>query len=173
MLVVEGPDGSGKTTLVKQLSEMYKLIPVKRDMESEVSAYQWMIDELQTWQINSPIKIYDRFPLIGERIHGPILRQQMELAFYDREAMKLLLMRVVLDGLIIYCRPTLGHILANTVDESPQIVANLRRIVHAYDRLFRRIPHVKFSYHIHSLGILDEPIRTHLSRWKANEMENR
>lgn len=170
MIIVEGPDGSGKTTLVRQLAERYDLLPVKRIMGTDVTAYQWMIDELQTWVPGEPVKIYDRFPLIGERIHGPILRGGMEQAFREREAMRLLLLRVALDGLIIYCRPPLGHILGNTVDEPPEIVENLRRIVDSYNRLFRRIPHIRYNYARDSREILDEPIRNHLTGWITNEM---
>lgn len=168
MIMVEGPDGAGKTTLVNQLVEKYDFLPVKRDMTSGVSAYQWMIDELQTWEKGKIIRIYDRFPLIGEKIHGPILRGKMEPAFNERESMKLLLMRVTLDSLIIYCRPPLGNILANSLEESEEIVGNIRQIVKAYDRLFQKIPCIRFSYPKDSIGILDQSIREHIGRWKSD-----
>lgn len=84
MIVLEGPDGAGKTTLAHQLCERYDWVyhhegPPPTDVSalehygSTVERYRWMI-------ANKEIKgvVFDRLAL-GERVYGPLFRKKDRL----------------------------------------------------------------------------------------------
>jgi hypothetical protein len=119
MIVVEGPDGAGKTTLINQLVELTGLPVAPRVVSKEAKAMvdlvQWVADNLDAgWQPT----IFDRHRLISEPIYGPIFREQpMEgfsnpLWFLDR-----LRSFYELEPLIIYCLPPLSTIYANIMTD--------------------------------------------------------
>lgn len=117
MLIVEGPDGAGKTTLVERLSkdlEMY-VMPrvVSKDAEPMTDLVQWVHDD-----VTSGLKraLYDRHRLISEPIYGPVLRGRMEPGFdnirwlrdYQRKFREL-------EPFVIFCLPPIASVL-NVVD---------------------------------------------------------
>jgi hypothetical protein len=83
MIVVEGPDGGGKTTLIRYLTVAFRIPVAPRVVSKEAEA---LID-LKVWveQDNEmcPELIYDRHRLISEPIYGPILRHRTEPGFDD------------------------------------------------------------------------------------------
>src|SRR5690554_3611457 len=85
IIIVEGMDGTGKTTLVQQLAHLlevkprkyvgslgpsddYRLVLVNRTI-SEITEL-----EIASAEGRSIKRLYDRFPLISEAIYGPVLR---------------------------------------------------------------------------------------------------
>lgn len=79
-VIVEGPDGSGKTTLVKELvSYGYQLRPRHVQSSGEtVDLCGYMADETAYWSNDVPQTtwLYDRFPVFGELIYGPAMRDR-------------------------------------------------------------------------------------------------
>lgn len=140
MIVIEGPDHGGKTTLVKDLSERYSLPVAERvvgkDTESLVPSLKaWTEDNVaRGWQAT----IFDRHRLISEPIYGPILRNRPEPGFSD--AWWLASMYRMFYGycrpLIIYCMPDLDVVLegaAKDIENQPIAVRrNLTKIYSAY-----------------------------------------
>lgn len=76
MIVVEGPDGAGKTTLVKEIQSQFDVVVAPRVVDTDANA---MVD-LKAWvennvrQLNQGV-VFDRHRLISETCYGPILRQ--------------------------------------------------------------------------------------------------
>jgi hypothetical protein len=120
MIILEGPDGGGKSTLAKQLAVLWDLPIAERVVSKDTEA---MID-LKAWTEENvrnmgPLQVYDRHRLISEPIYGPILRagrpqpgfeslgwlSAMTQEFYRHQP------------IIIYCIPPLEVVMENLRDD--------------------------------------------------------
>ena len=115
IIIVEGPDGSGKTTLVNMLKEELGISVAPRVVSKEATAMtdlmSWVDDNLD----NGPVPtLFDRHRLISETIYGPILRPESSPGFDDLSWLGPRMTRFYkLEPLIIYCLPPLETVLAN------------------------------------------------------------
>jgi len=124
-VVIEGPDGSGKSTLVKWLSPVLD-VPVARRISDSIKGVQgknlarYVDDDMMKWSNNASdnpklhapqfgtalgSRIYDRYPLISEPIYGLHVRKGTQPEFattWYREAWAKFL---ELDPLVIWCLP--------------------------------------------------------------------
>lgn len=138
IIIVEGMDGTGKTTLVQQLAYRLEIQPRKfvGSLGPSDDYRQVLIDrtrseiaELETASAKGrPIKrIYDRFPLISEAVYGPVLRGRNCFGgLYYPLRSRLLSLKTM----IIYCRPEREVIKAN-VQKAPQ----MRGVLEYFDEL--------------------------------------
>jgi len=136
MLVVEGPDGAGKTTLIHTLQEKLELplAPrvVSKDAEAMVDLRAWVDQNLMRGFQHT---IFDRHRLVSETIYGPILRQEQEPGFSDfhwlRERMHLF---YKLRPIIIYCLPPLKLVKHNVWQGDDNVVVqdHIEAIYSAY-----------------------------------------
>jgi hypothetical protein len=124
MLIVEGPDGAGKSTLVERLSkdlDMYVMPKVvDKDTNPMVNLVQWVHDD-----VTSGLKraMYDRHRLISEPIYGPVIRSRMEPGFdnprwlreYQRKFREL-------EPFVIFCIPPIEAVLSNVDGDQDNIV---------------------------------------------------
>ena len=131
MIVVEGPDGAGKTTLITQLV-LHTGLPVaprvvSKDAEAMVDLKQWVDENLDQGfhQV-----IFDRHRLISEPIYGPILRQKLEPGF---DSMSWLFPRLRqfyrIDPVIIYCLPPFETVWDNVRDDESNKVVAQREVI--------------------------------------------
>ena len=146
IIIVEGMDGTGKTTLVQQLAYRWEVKPRKYvgslgpSDDYRLVLVNRTISEITELEIASaegrPIKrLYDRFPLISEAVYGPILRGRNCFGgLYYPLRRRLLALKTV----IIYCRPNRDVIQAN-VQQAPQmpgVLEHFGELLDAYDKLF-------------------------------------
>lgn len=99
MIIVEGPDGAGKTTLIQTLLRHTTLKLQDRAVTSE----QGPVMDLREWTekhlymhshtpdplLTRVSRLYDRFTLISEPIYGPITRGNLDPSFQDAEWLRL------------------------------------------------------------------------------------
>lgn len=143
MVIVEGPDGSGKSTLVAQLAHDLSLEVQPRACSSEDGIDMATLRDWVDYDMSRPIHtsmLYDRHPLISEPIYGPILRGRMADGFND----PFWLMRrlIELDGKeprIIYCLPPWEEVGENvermhaaTTEHMTAVLRNARALYDAY-----------------------------------------
>lgn len=119
MLIVEGPDGGGKSTLIKLLSEELNLpvAPrvVSKGTEAMTDLRQWVDNNLE--QGFQPT-IFDRYRLISEPIYGTILREKAEKGFDDISWLGPRIKRLYeIDPIIIYCLPSYEVVEANVIGD--------------------------------------------------------
>lgn len=166
MIILEGPDGSGKTTLGRRLSELHGLPLVKRGKQD---AYLWVMSELSSWTL-SGLKIYDRFALVSEYIYGPLRRDgiqtEFELEFSPTGQM---MERFIQDSLIIYCRPPAERIALNVgrTAQPVDIGPITSRVIVAYDEWFSHVPHKLYDYTSDRPEDLNDIIHQHRVGWES------
>lgn len=106
MVIIEGMDNSGKTTLVNYLATEI-LCGVIRSPGPHTGEFlaTWIL--LQNERLKVQPILFDRHPLISEKIYGVVLRSRNALAIYG----DLMQYFRSLNPLIIYCRPPISNIL--------------------------------------------------------------
>lgn len=143
MIVLEGPDGSGKSSFAKRLALpiIHPGAPPKtRDAEEGFFEKQFVA-------ANHPV-IYDRVTCISQQVYQ---RKLFDEWYWNP------LWRLVGQShcIIVYCRPPDDVVLdfsKHTVaehddpDQMEYVRQNGRFFVESYDRLMARVPHVKFDF---------------------------
>ena len=110
MIIVEGPDNSGKSTLVSQLSKEFNLLVAERP-HGPPKSVEDLIDRATKLLLKQDKKRYiiDRHPIFGEDIYGPILRGHNK--WLENEDIHYSLVSLLKHSqerkstFIIYCRP--------------------------------------------------------------------
>lgn len=116
MIIVEGPDGGGKTTLIKLLKEELQLPVAPRVVSKNTRP---ALVDLKSWVDNNLEEgfqktIFDRHRLISEPIYGPILRYNQEPGFNDIKWLGPRLDRFYsIEPIIIYCLPPWTEVFSN------------------------------------------------------------
>lgn len=156
MIVLEGPDGAGKTTLANQLSAALNIAvqhsggPPK-SREEIIERQRTLNDRLR----RKELFIADRVPLISDSVYGPIIRGGTPFETLPHFGIEL---RMYLTAPIIYCRPPISRI-ADTVykrKEPPKayksidhilgVKDNLSGIVLSYDWVVGDFPHWNYDW---------------------------
>lgn len=144
LILIEGMDGTGKTTLANKLLKMFPQFEYKKPVPSKGPEGQnadhminWMLKTFKEAKENN--YLLDRVNLVSEEIYGPICRGFSILR--DNEKMITVMSQFfALNPIIIYCRPQLGTIMDNLTKEPDiQMSGVLERaepLVLAYDRFF-------------------------------------
>lgn len=138
MIIVEGPDGAGKTTLIEQLKERYGLEVAPRVVTKGAEA----MTDLKVWVEENlaqgfQYRIFDRHRLISEFIYGPLLRQQQQPGFTDLTWSWLQLEKLYgeIRPFIIYCLPPLETVAENVYlsgDENKVVLDHIEAMYTAY-----------------------------------------
>lgn len=132
IVIVEGPDNGGKTTLAQEVAKKMKAVYVKVERPRravDLVAYQSILEVAKGY---SGIVVSDRHVAISEPIYGNIIRGGHELRQADID-----LCLGQLDA-VIYCRPPLPVIMKTLSDRAQMdgVIDNATRIVQAYDEFF-------------------------------------
>lgn len=134
---MEGPDGGGKSTLIKQIFTQFPTIKRAARASEGVSGpvddlYDWAVHDMAGWW-NQPMAIYDRHPLVSEYIYGPICRGTMDPRFHDTGLRR----RMARTALVIVCLPPLKVVRSSVSDERdmPGVATHIDAIWHCYASL--------------------------------------
>lgn len=157
VIVIEGPDGSGKTTLAKKVAESLKASYVHGGgpTKDETDALERCVKELVLCA-SSNLYVLDRTTIICEQVYGQVFRGAPLLS---RVLLSNFEERMLKDtAMLIYCRPngTILHTHARaereraesaehqekphkTVEQFRRVETYLPKIITTYDALFARI----------------------------------
>jgi len=186
MIIVDGPDGGGKTWLIKDLSrqlqkwtenlkvrEPVKVIHSPGPLESGL--LEWALDALD--RAIEPV-IFDRFPYFSEAVYGPILRHKSLISEMGFQELGIKLMTH--EPLIVYCRPPLSVLLktSQVMNQMDGVIDNLKAIVKRYDQQLQywmrdfRVFHYDFTQEDNKellMTVIDESVREDYKRggWKT------
>lgn len=116
-IIVEGADGSGKTSLVRHLLEVYpqlELQPrvVSKDTESMVDLEKWV--EADNKLPRDPKRLYDRHRMVSHPIYNGILGRDMTGSWQDFEWLEAQWVEFKNQGhLMLYCLPPRALVVHN------------------------------------------------------------
>ena len=134
IIVVEGPDNAGKTTLCQYIAKKMRAVLIKAERPSKGPDLQAYTNMLEVARLYSGIVVTDRHVAISEPIYGTIIRGGHPLAEGD-----IVNARARIHA-IVYCRPPTPAILSTIADRSQMegVLDHAERIIMAYDELFLR-----------------------------------
>lgn len=128
VIIVEGVDNSGKSTLAKTLSEHFDW-----PLVHSPGFCPEMIDWAKTHLTAPGTRIYDRFPCVSEHIYGPVLRDKDE--FKSVVGRKVLSFFIQKNPLIIYCKPPDSVITEDMGKQMKGVKDNILRLILNYNRM--------------------------------------
>lgn len=129
MLIFEGPDGAGKTTLINLFRKHYPSIEVaprvvSKDTNAMTNLQNWVDENLAS---GFQFKIFDRHRLISEPIYGPLLRSHPEPGFSDLAWLRSRLRSFyAISPVIIYCLPPAEVVHMNIINDPDNSAVALR-----------------------------------------------
>lgn len=138
MLIVEGPDGAGKTTLVERICEEFGVEKRPRSSTSENgpvdNLWDWVIQDMGS---NVNVGVYDRHPLISEMIYGPILRGEIRLGPNNLSELSTMLRFFYgFNPLIIYCLPNIATVRVNVARNHDGETSHTKGVLRYTDHLY-------------------------------------
>jgi hypothetical protein len=142
-VIVEGCDGSGKTTLINQLSRdlgvPIKSWPEARNDYPTTGVHRRVFSSL-AYEISAsnkePPVLHDRL-YFSERVYGKLLRGQVQFNSYQQRLIEETLWALKIP--IIFCRPPLEVVKANVAASAglqlPEVPEHIEEIWNAYSRM--------------------------------------
>lgn len=106
LVLVEGPDGAGKTTLISQIvkSMFHDSVFVGScGVPEESPMKEYLHKAIEGWYDRKDVVIFDRFH-IGEQVYGPIMRGKNGLGSLKRNVLEGFLAELF-DPVIVLARP--------------------------------------------------------------------
>lgn len=159
MIIVEGPDNSGKSTLIQQLLKDYSIslfLTSKGPIHNLKCFEERVLDVIN--HLGSYSYIMDRCPLLSEEVYGPILRSknlidELEYPSYYRRKLYSSLSQG--ETFLIYCRPPKPILLDfknhqvkehDTQEHLNNIILKAESIIEAYDTIVGPIANFIYDY---------------------------
>lgn len=138
MILLEGPDGGGKTTLLNQLVEQWQLpvMPRFADTHGPKHDLYRLVYEDQIGRGNQKCSIYDRHPLVSEYIYGSVLGRGIRTEFLGSSA-KMMRQQLASDCLVILCLPPFETVHQNVANSEQMegVFEDIDRIYEQYELL--------------------------------------
>lgn len=162
-IIVEGPDGAGKSTLIRTLIDKYpQLTRVRRHVTSDGP----VTGDLSRWcgeavrrDMKNPTRIYDRHPFISEFIYAPLLRGAIDPTLLTANASSLRDFWIQ-TSLVIWCFPPSFDLSAEP--QMAGVADNIDSIVREYRRMEKTWLGPKITYNHHNLTEVEGALGRHL-----------
>lgn len=133
-IIVEGPDGAGKTTLIQELQHHLPGMELHpRFCTSIGGPIADLAEEVfKDVKVHPTHFIYDRHPIISDYVYNAAIPGRQFSPAFLGDAMGRVRNRVAHHSLTIWCLPPLGVVKANLGEEMPGVHENIERIYELY-----------------------------------------
>lgn len=134
MIIVEGMDNSGKSTLCKKLSLQFGITinSVKERLKTKDECIKYQLDSM----FSPELKIYDRMRVTSEMVYGEILRENL----FKEDGWYYISILLRCNPLIIYCRPPVHQILNfGERGQMDGVIEESSRLLERYDKIMKEI----------------------------------
>ena len=142
ILIIEGPDGAGKTTLANKLREQTGFMLLHRSQPKTEEDKQRMMDEyLQVIKSNKNC-IMDR-SWYSEMVYGPVMRDASVITYPQMYELERRLAKV--GSLIIYCTAPENTLWSRCMNRGEDYITKrevLHEICKGYDTIMYDVPHI-------------------------------
>ena len=160
MIVLEGPDGAGKSTLGSMLLRDRVITSLQESPGRTRKQVPLMDQTLRYLRIygSEPRVAVDRF-LFSEMVYGPILREKSQFSQFNY--MGILSELVHRHAIIIFCLPPVDD-LKFKEDESPLVIQKIHMIHGAYEHYLQQISRMYdkiYRYNWKTLNAYDDLLR--------------
>jgi predicted ATPase len=138
-IILEGPDGGGKTTLLKVLTEAFPNVPVREKFVDSVNYTdpntlfdRAFYDMMHT---TSGMQFYDRHPFISELVYGPQLRGHLPTPVWSSTRMRDIVRKLANTSLVIWCQPSRERLTSSvtSAEQMNGVTSRIEHIAAAYD----------------------------------------
>lgn len=137
-IIVEGPDGAGKTTLVQELQNHFPQMELHpRFCTSTGGPIANLTEEVYRDTKSAPTHfLYDRHPTVSEYVYNTSIPDRRIRSEFLTFSMMKLRNRVASHSLMIFCIPPINVVIDNVrrdqSDQMPGVVDNIVRIYEQY-----------------------------------------
>ena len=148
MIILEGPDGSGKSTLGNMLLEdgiITKLILSPGRTRKNVPLLDQTMRYMKLYS-RDPRTAIDRY-LFSEMVYGPILREKSK--FSKTQYMTLFQELMLKKTTIIFCLPGVDN-LKFKEDESPLVVSKINEVYNSYSAFYTSVRSMYKRIHLYN-----------------------
>ena len=169
-IIVEGPDGAGKTHLVDYLRELFDLSFIRNDMGPDQNLEWWWPETLVKQTPTTPI--HDRF-FYSELVYGPVIRGYLKV---PEDLINQIAAGLRREALLIYARPSREalELGVREHDQMKGVTDKFTELVEAYDRLMNResLAYGNRFYLFNWLGTFEpRQVVEHVQRYLRGDLE--
>ena len=174
MIIVEGPDGGGKSTLVKALHNYFGFPIADKVVASDTRPLR----DLVTWteqnvQQGFQHQIFDRHRLISEPIYGPFKSSEPTWSFLNQGWVSEMMWQFYqCKPIIIYALPSLETVRANVYDPSTDNEFIAEWINHIYAGYVARVS-IDAAHGVGRLYNYPSTKLDDLFSWISNQLKQR
>lgn len=158
VIVIEGPDGAGKSTLAQDLSDYFQWPIIHTG--GPIRSRSEFLKKVVTYNLMSPEApvIYDRIPYISDQIYAPIAGHKSatsgsELNYMLERIRPVIVYCALTDNESMSRRISIEHKEHKTYEHLNQIQANHNEIVQRYYQLFSNL---HYSHVLHFNWMKDD-----------------
>lgn len=157
-VIVEGMDGTGKSTLVTHLwTEFTHLTPVVNKLGPDQDLFNWWLKHLVPNSLGLT-PVYDRF-FYSELVYGPIIRGHLKVT---HEQVLFMYNQLREKALLIFARPSIEDILSviNNKEQMKGVEDHLHDLVLKYDEvMMQEADHYGRRFYVYDWRHENEPGR--------------